>query len=226
MIVHAYGGLCNRLRVVLSYLEARQKIDVVWVPNGEIAFANFEDVFAPIEGVTFYENFPVGVSDCDIVTTCDPMPGIVGWEHLYRQLLLRPTYKTYYDDLTVFPFSAVHVRRSDHHDYPPAIENHTTDEEFFDWISQQSGDVYVATCDGSTQKKYLSHLRSIGRKAQFAVTIDERENERMGGRRNTPLGEAAIDLFACAHAKNFMGSRESSFSNAIYKMRAIGGWWS
>ena len=50
--VHVYGGLCNRLRAILSRLARDGSLKVVWIPDGEIAHAKWADVFEPIEGLT------------------------------------------------------------------------------------------------------------------------------------------------------------------------------
>ena len=54
MRVQVYGGLCNRLRAVLSRLTP-DGLTVVWEPNDEIAHGRFLDVFEPLPGVRFDE---------------------------------------------------------------------------------------------------------------------------------------------------------------------------
>ena len=65
MVVSASDGLCNRLRVALSFaLVARRRqrrLIVVWPRNKECAFGAFEDAFEPIDAVDFCDRPPPDV---------------------------------------------------------------------------------------------------------------------------------------------------------------------
>ena len=56
MRLHAVGGLCNRLRAILSYLAAHDTLTVVWEPDEYVSHGRFSDVFGPLDGVTFVGN--------------------------------------------------------------------------------------------------------------------------------------------------------------------------
>lgn len=219
MIVHAYGGLSNRLRVIFSHLATHGPIGVVWVPDGEIAGARFEDVFMPLAGVTFYYH-ATGAS----YRTCDPAPGApAGWEESYRKLHLRPEYR---DKLNAIcppePYSAIHVRRTDHRDYAPACTDATQDEEFLRFIDDEAHqDVYIATDNGTTQREFRRYVERTCRKPHTNSLMHIHERQDVGGQRNSTLADAAIDLFICAGADDFMGSRHSSFTNLIHTLRGL-----
>ena len=221
MIVHAIGGLANRLRVVLSHLATHGPIGVVWVPDGEIAGARFEDVFMPLAGVTFYYH-ATGAS----CRTCDPAQfAPAGWEESYRKLHMRPEYR---DKLNAIrppePYSAIHVRRTDHSAI--AAQDPTRDEEFVEFIHHAYRLVYIATDNGTTQRQYINTVLETGRTPVYVAPIHEHERQDMSGQRNTTLADSAIDLFACAGAYTFEGTRHSSFSNTAMMLKRIGGWWS
>ena len=227
MIVQAYGGLANRLRVLLSYSHVysfvRPPLMVVWEPNGEIAYGRFQDVFCGIRGVILADRHP----SPDVVT-CDPSPASPGdWEVAYTELMLAPAQLSRWVALVPGePFTAVHVRRTDHRDYEPARLDPTRDDEFLAFVETAHHIVFLATDNGTTQRAYARAIERTGRRVVTTGVIDEHVHQDASGQRNTTLADAAIDLFMCARADEFMGSRHSSFTNAIHTMRRLtGGWW-
>ena len=222
MIVHCYGGISNRLRVILSYRAKYGEVDVVWLPDGEICGARFLDVFEPIAGVRFIE--PKHES---YYRTCDPAPDVPPyWQEMYGRLTLRLEYHARWLVLRPSePYDAIHVRRTDHHDYEPARLAPTTDETFYGFLSGATQPVWLATDNGTTQLQYMRGIRAAGRTCLVCDGIHVHERENMSGQRNTTLADAAIDLFMCAGAVNFFGSRHSSFTNAIHTLRNLTGWW-
>lgn len=216
MIVHAIGGLANRLRVVLSHLATHGPIGVVWVPDGEIAGARFEDVFMPLAAVTFYYH-ATGAS----YRTCDPAPNAPAqWERDYALLHLRGDHAQRYRELRpVEPYSAIHVRRTDHDAI--AAQDPTRDDEFAEFIQSAHRIVYIATDNGTTQRRFISAVLETGRTPVYVAPIHEHERQDMSGQRNTTLADSAIDLFMCAGADTFKGTRHSSFSNLIHTLRGL-----
>ena len=213
MIVRVIGGLCNRLRTVLSYRAAGVSL-FQWVPDGEIANARFDDVFEPLAGVQF-----VDTESPDIVT-CDPSHEAPGWETNYRSLRLRPEHLARVKEVRPpYPYAAMHIRRTDHKDYEPARLDPTTDDEFHRWVATLPGvyTVFLATDNALTQREF-----------PFAIAnrlIDSHPEQDTGGHRNTSLADAAVDIFVCAGAHCFMGSKHSSFTDTIVLLRSLGGWW-
>jgi hypothetical protein len=222
MIVQAMGGLCNRLRVTLSYRALHGPIGVVWVPDGEICGARFDDVFCSLPGVTFLSSHGQGEHH----KTCDPAPEAPrDWQHGYRQLQLREEYRERWAALRPgVPYSAIHVRRTDHARL--AADNPTRDEEFVSFVQHAQPVVYVATDNGTTQAQYLTAVAESGRRPICASYIHTHARQDESGQRNTTLAEAALDLFMCAGADLFLGSRASSFSDAVEMLKRMGGWWS
>ena len=220
VIVHARGGLCNRLRVALSYRSKHGPLGIVWLPDGEIAGARFDDVFCALPGVTFLTDMQDG-----IISTCDPCPDAPnGWQETYRLLELRADHRARYKSLRPSePYSAVHIRRTDH-DAIAAVDP-TRDREFVDFISTAYQLVYIATDNGTTQRHAITWTLDADRRPRYASLIEEHEHQNFSGQRNTTLADAAIDLFMCAGADSFKGTRHSSFSNAVLMMKGLGGWW-
>lgn len=219
VVVRAFGGLCNRLRVVLSYRAAFGPIDVVWHPDGEIADGRWSDVFEDLDGVRFLDSGDYGTA------TIDPYPHAPhGWQDGYRDVRLRPNHHARLGHLVsgVGPYSAIHVRRTDHTAMAQGYGTYTDDADFVQWLIDSEGPVYVATDNGTTQRAYTSLL---GDRAIVAATIAEHPDQDAGGRRNTTLSHAAIDLFACVLATRFKGSGESSFTNTVLMLRERRGWW-
>ena len=216
MIVHAIGGLANRLRVVFSHRAKHGEIAVQWAPDGEIAGARFDDVFMAIPAVTFLydDRVPVG-------GTTDPAPNAPAqWERDYSLLRLRDDHAQRYCALRPGePYSAIHVRRTDHSAI--AAQDPTRDEEFVEFIHHAYRLVYIATDNGTTQRQYINTVLETGRTPVYVAPIHEHERQDMSGQRNTTLADSAIDLFACAGAYTFKGTRHSSFSNLIQTLRGL-----
>src|SRR5271156_4056940 len=104
MNFHAIGGICNRLRAVLS---RPRPLTVIWEPDEYVTGARFQEYFRPIEGVTFEDRGPWDEESCEVLAGAEPQ-----WE------LLRPTAEVArivngYAAMIGEPFNAVHVRRTD-----------------------------------------------------------------------------------------------------------------
>jgi hypothetical protein len=216
--IRAFGGLANRLRVVLSYRAAFGPLEIVWRPDGEIAYGRFLDVFEPLHGVTFLDEAICGTK------TLDPYPAApADWQRGYSELRLRREWEaklTYLLSPTV-DYSAIHIRRTDHVQLAKACGTYTDDDAFRKWLRACESTVYVAADNGTTQAAYLAYLAEAGRASIVYEVIPEHPDQDKGGRRNTTLAHCAVDLFACVRAKSFMGSGESSFTNLVHTLRAL-----
>ena len=221
MIVHVYGGLCNRLRVILSYRALHDAIQVVWPADGEIAGARWSDVFAPLDGVEFLDD---GIAE---VRTLDPnLFAPAGWQGDYRNVKLLPEQLDVFSRLTVArPFGAMHVRRGDHVAFSRGHGTFTPDDEFVSWLQFAPERVYLATDTAKSQRAAEAWIMSANRAPIVHSDIASHPEEDVGGRRNTSLAVAALDLFACASASVFKGTRDSSYTDTIELLRKIGGWW-
>lgn len=223
MRIRALGGLANRLRVALSYRTAARtaglpECEVVWVPDGEIAGAEFEDVFEPIAGIRWLTEIGDEPATTDPTWICGPM-----WGEAYRELTLRPELRARLDELRALHgrTPAMHVRRSD----LPVEWRHSHDalEQFVAWARETTGPMFLATCSGEAQEYMRAEL---GDRVWWQRDIARHPLEAVSGQRNTTLAEAALDLFVCAGAAAFRGCSTSSFSHLVTRLRTLGGWWS
>ena len=222
--VRAHGGLCNRLRVVLSYRAWRGEVDVLWRADPQIAGARWGDVFEPLAGVQFLEHEPDRV---DAFTCDNTHEAPKGWEAAYRELRLLPALEDKWRTLRVAgPYAAIHARRTDARAHAELHNIFTTDEHLLAWCrGQPYGRTYVATDNGTTQRVLCEGLRTMGKQPVTCAPIAEHPEQDAWERRNTPLADSAIDLFMCAGAAAFEGSGDSSFTNTITMLRELGGWW-
>jgi hypothetical protein len=215
MTIQLQGGLCNRLRTLLSY-RASGETDFIWARDGEIAGAHFNDVFLALPGVRWVEW--ADKATC----TGDPCPyAPVYWRHHYAHLGLREKLPR-----IPRPYAAMHVRRTDHLSYAEQCGGCTADSDFAAWLQSAANDVFLATDNGTTQTDWVRRIQDSGRNAYTAGFIEAHPEENVGGRRNTSLAHAAADLFVCAGANEFRGSHASSFTDTVILLRGMVGWWS
>ena len=213
MIVQAIGGLCNRLRVVLSW-RAAGATRFVWEPDEEICRAHFLGVFEPIDGVTWVD----GEAD---LTTFDPCPHAPSnWQTAYNELQLLDGFMVGYMKERR-PYSAIHVRRTDHVALAKQCGTYTDDDAFRSWLKAAPSPIYVATDNAASQATFLDYIiRTLGKDAIASDMIEASDHQRQ-----TSLAQSVTDLFACAGSAQFMGSGESSFTNLIHTLRSMKGWW-
>lgn len=227
--VHAHGGLANRLRVVLSYLHVKgAPLEVVWWPDSQVAGGRFADVFEPLRGVRFLD-----AGDAE-ESSCHPSPEAWArqdWLLRYRDLRLVAAHREAAEGWARFAptkdYVAIHVRRTDHVALAEKLGERTPDEDFFAWCRRTPAlqPVYLATDNGTTQAHFLRALRELGKRPFAWSVLEPHDRENLHDHRNTTLAEAAIDLYACARARDFLGTRASSFTHTIEILRRIGGWW-
>ena len=208
MIVSVIGGLCNRLRALLSYRAAGVR-EFVWGRDEEICGEHFSDVFRSLGGVTWVDG------GAELVTF-DPFPRAApGWEAAYQELHPRAV-----PMVAPRPYSAIHVRRTDHVGLAKSCGRYTSDEDFRGWLKAAPGPIYIATDNRHTQLAFEDYVRSLGKAPIVMCQIAHSEAQR-----RTTLHHAVSDLFACAGATHFKGSGESSFSNTVTLLQRLGGWW-
>jgi hypothetical protein len=215
--LHAIGGMCNRLRAILSRLTMYGELEVCWRTDQIVSFGHFEEIFQPIEGLTFRPD-----SSCAEESLHAHPDAAYGWEAIYTQLKpkdallgriarLKPDYD----------YSAVHIRRTDNHHVLNTLGlPQTTDGEFIEWIKKAPGPLYLATDNGVTQRRMLNACALIDKEVIVAETllIDTGSEDK----RYTSLDTAVVDLFMCGGSSYFMGSRfSSSFTNTINILRAL-----
>lgn len=221
MRLHAIGGMCNRLQAILSLRAVHGPLDVLWTPDTPVSGADFLDVFEPLPGVTFVHHG--GHADCEAwgvhpgspASWVDGYRGLVPVEAVHERVA-----ETVHAGLAP-SFAAMHVRRTDH------VPNSTsrgewveTDNEFVEWAESTPGlPLYLATDNGETQQ---TMARRLPRRIFTAHSLPGVSTQELGdNRRNGTLADAVVDLFVCAGATHFKGSRWSSFSDTIERLRSL-----
>ena len=213
--LHAVGGLCNRLRAILSYRAVHRKLVVVWEPDQYVSHGRFEDVFEPLEGVTFVDSAWFMKEDFA------PHPNAPrGWETAYGELL--PVGGGWRHS-GWRPYCAIHVRRTDH---VPDVDTHggrmTPIGAFLEWAFQWPGlPVWCAVDNGETR---ATLERALGSRFRAGEDPGGAEFQQLTDhRRNGSLQSAVTDMFQCAVAAHFMGSHASSFTDTIEILRRLRG---
>ena len=142
-------------------------------------------------------------------------------------------------------FLAVHVRRTDH--YAVAMRRHVTDDAFarfcdatsplaigaagHDQPSAPQLPIFIATDCATTQAAFATRYgprcvygsHHIGRTAVEPGPQMSASVELPTSFRQTDLRASVVDLLTCAQALCFKGSRYSSFSDGISRLRTVRG---
>jgi hypothetical protein len=222
VVVKAVGGLANRLRTVLSYRAAYGEIDVVWRPDGEICRARFTDVFEPLGGVRFYDDYLARVHE-----TGTALKG--GWALGYRDVELRASGRkrwTLFRSMVAHcGYAGIHLRRTD---LQVDGAYWIPERAYLDWCMARPEPraTWLATDNGTTQERFLELMAGRGISPLYASRIRVHPEEDRMFQRNTNLEDAAIDLFMLAGADAFAGTPGSSFSDTVQILRRVEGWWS
>ena len=113
MRMHAVGGLCNRLRAIVSYHDKHPDLTVVWHVDEPVAHARFLDVFKPIPGVTFTESGSWDEESFGWYKSAKD--GRYGPLEARMMRCIKPTddiFRRLSDLSIVKPYAAVHVRKT------------------------------------------------------------------------------------------------------------------
>lgn len=206
------GGLCNCLRVLLSWKQKAEsegrKLNVYWTIT-VACNGRFSKYFEPLSNVQIFEwePSPDRTIDYNGFNACGPFDA--------KSLQLQPRLQQQVDafKLQLGEYDAIHVRRTDL--TPAAVRdgNYIDDSAFFTFIESSERPVYLATDNRETQRIYKE---KFGDKISFIYEIPA---SRVNVLRQTPLEYAIMDLYMCAGARKFMGTMGSSFSEFIDAMR-------
>lgn len=215
MILEPMGGLCNRLRTILSRLE--QGLVVYWEPNWEVACGRWDEVFEPIEGVEIVYTSPPKVD----LSTCEPSRSH-GWEH--RLLELRPV-REIEDQVHGWrarlggDYAAMHIRRTDVSWIAREEGSYQDDSYFRDFERSFRGknSVFLATDNGETQRKFSQCMSNVSLSGIEECTRGDHT-------RHSSLSDTVIDFFVCARARWFRGTQASSFSMMVDQMMKVTRW--
>ena len=214
IVIRPRGGLCNKLRFLLSYYAyakiQEKKLIVIWEKD-QYCPGFFLDYFEPLDGATFMENndeklkidftgFDWRPEDTmDIKIDC------------CKYLVLIPEIQNAVSELINTMennYIAIHVRRTDHVELSKQHSVYTSDEDFFNFIDKHPDKkVFLATDNNETQDNFIS---KYGDRIYIYKEIINSESLR-----KTDLLNSIIDIFTCSNADNFLGSGWSSFSQLI-----------
>lgn len=217
------GGLCNRLRTIVSHLEWCQQnggevLHVYWVPHVACA-VRFSELFVTdglsAAGIVLYEGMLPRPGVADVIQTCSVRAGVEEsvWARRAASLLRPlPAIQTRIDAhlRRLGPeFTALHIRRTDHN------ENYDQDVQYAAFaVAHGSNPVYAAA---DNPRSLATLKRELGNRLHY--------NGRFGmsGIRYTAVTDAVVDLWVCAHSTQFRGTFYSSFSDWIEMMRSLRG---
>lgn len=210
-----YGGLCNRLRVILSWQQKAKaegrKLYVYWTLS-EACNGNFSKYFKPLNNVQIFEWQPSLTREIDYngYAAC----GLFNARGLQLQPQLQEEVEAFKGQLG--EYDAIHVRRTDLTPVAMRDGNYIDDSAFFAFIEASERPVYLATDNLATQRIYKA---KFGQKIRFMYEIPSSRANMAHFMRQTPLEYAIMDIYICAGAHNFMGTAGSSFSEFIEIMR-------
>lgn len=221
MRLHAVGGLCNRLRAVLSYRALHRDLEVLWRPDEYVSGVRFEDVFDPLEGVRFLSV----AAGWDVEDYAPAKDAPEDWEKSYGDLVpvgfLGQRIADTIEGLRgtgSLDYTAIHVRRTDHA-AAVAFRGEALDPlgAYLDFAGP--GPLYLATDNRETQTWFRAHRLVY----VSAVLRGEQAQDLHDHRRNGTLADAVVDLYVCSMASRFMGTRDSSFTDTIHALRRLYG---
>lgn len=206
------GGLCNCLRVMLSWKRKAEsegrRLNVYWTIT-VACNGSFSKYFEALNNVQIFERQPSPDRAIDYhgFDACGPFDA--------KDLQLQPRLQEQVEALKgqLGEYDAIHVRRTDLTPVAVRDGNYIEDSEFFAFIEASDRPVYLATDNLATQRLYRE---KFGQKIRFMYEIPA---SRVNVMRQTPLEYAIMDLYMCAEARNFMGTAGSSFSEFIEIMR-------
>jgi len=218
VVIKPRGGLCNRLRFLLSYYVYAKKLGkkllVIWEKD-KFCPGYFLDFFKPLDGVTFKENnndnlkiefqgfewLPEHGRD-DRIEYCKYLVLIQEIQNIVSE----------YINVMGNSYIALHVRRTDIDELVKKNNNYTTDDVFFNFIEENpEKKIFLATDNNETRKMFLSRY---GDRICFYKEIKESDELR-----KTSVLDAIVDIYICKDATIFKGTKGSSFSGFIQYLR-------
>jgi len=221
IVIYPRGGLCNKLRFLLSYYANAKKqgikIIVIWEKD-KYCPGHFLDYFESLDGATFKENkkdnLKIDFTGFDWLQE----HSFADRSEYCKYLVLIPEIKnaiSEYINVMQNNYIAIHVRRTDM-DELLKRDNicYTSDDVFFKFIEDNpEKKVFLATDNSETQKLFLSRY---GERIRFYKEIKDSDVLR-----KTDVVDAIIDLYICKDASNFKGTTGSSFTGFIQYLRNV-----
>ncbi len=216
MLLCPHQGLCNRLENVFAFINETRKrgetITLIWQDNDECK-GDFNELFQPIQGLNVVK-MPVPSDHKQVWIPMTPD----AYETLGRDL--KPTEWVqckvdWWKGMMKDDYIALHVRHTDFVGwmdwaYHVDIRENTDMYEFVDSFPIDTR-IFLASDNPRDQNLFRQRY---GERVFFEKIVPDPTK-----RRKTTLREAVIDMFVCAGAKAFMGTRGSSFSKTILALR-------
>jgi hypothetical protein len=211
MNVIPIGGLCNRLRVIGSYLSVARSLNktlTVWWNTTVDCPARFSDLFCtPPTDLIMVEDKD---RPRDVEKTCIVYPDSTEdtWSSIAIEVLRPlPAIQARIDAILARlgpEFSAVHIRRTDH--------NARYDEDAV-YVAFAAAAANPCFCAADNPRSVVTLKRALGDRLVYGGSF------RVTGIRMTGLADALVDLWVSSHATRFRGTYYSSFSDWIEMMR-------
>lgn len=210
------GGLCNKLRVTLSYrLHCRNigcDLVVYWLSD-DACPGHFLDWFEPLSYTTFRDRLDMDAAHLDYEGCSVHSDHTV---YVTEALVPLPRVRHRIQAMcgVLGEYIAIHVRRTDHVDLAKAHDRYTTDADVDAFLSlYPSHTIYVATDNAITYEAL---------KDKYGSRIPLAWHTPVGGEsvlRQTSVEDAVVDLYICSRASAFQGSGWSSFTDTIEALR-------
>jgi len=215
--VVANCGLCNKLRVILSYLyQANQegkKLKIIWIVDNECP-DKYNNLFENIENIEIVYNKMPNM-DYDNIT-CAGLKNDYIKKKYYKLLKPLPEIQSDIDETKKIlgeKYIACHIRRTDaliHNMYKNKIKD---DKEYIKFINSHPFDlkIYIATDCRDTQQTFID---------LYPERLVYKKIEDNNNFRQTSVQDAVKDIYVCAGATYFMRSF-GSFSTTIEHIRKL-----
>jgi len=212
-VIQPLGGFCNNLRVLLSCVDycKHMNLKLLCVWDSWQNNVDFNDFFQPIDNVNFTYSYEgdVNYKSCHAIDRSGKEIISSDFTANTDCLILKPKIKRLIDNLPIAKksFISCHVRRGDHKKIYRNLSY------YFKLIDGLSCDfIHLCTDDPCVQDKFSDRYKN---KVWYYSKIIKRNNSS----RDTTPESTIIDLFLPLQAKNFIGTKNSSFSSFIEKMR-------
>lgn len=225
MEIEAIYGLCNRLQTLIGFYTFCNGGDlkIVWEKNNECP-GFFEDYFKPLTNLFFLKEKTNQNQGRYYKFDKEKFKVDYSFEELMinNYSLIQP--KSFITEIItkmkVSKMVGLHIRRTDFlphiKKFNPKIVKEIDDNYFFKIIKKILAKnpnqlFYLATDNSHTQKLFYG---LFPKNIKFYKIIYDSENTR-----KTNLEDSVIDLFSLVNTKEFYGTKESSFSDFVEKMR-------
>jgi len=206
-IIKPIGGMCTRIRVILSHLGNsrfnNKKIIVVWSTD-EDCNGFFPNFFEPINKLFFVRdtNKKINYTGNLPCPVDDVASFILNLKNIKPNKKIQDEIDKFINQNLSNNYTAIHHRSLD-------SSNKLEMEKFVK--NNNKNKVFIATDNKDTQKEFSRIQNTIYYKP---IKIDDKKLK-------TNLEHAIIDFFICLRASKFMGTKGSAFTDLIEMLRIL-----